>query len=91
MIHVERTSDGRLGVGMSGSMEDLLVETTVVISHILGNVPDEHWGALMAEISANALIFARKDKEEGITGRSTTIANTDVLEDAIKKTTGGEN
>lgn len=90
MIHIERTKDGKISVGMSGHIEDLFVEVTIAIKDILKSVPPEAWGALVAEISANALMFAREDMEEGCDGVAVTIADHETLEEAIKKTTGGE-
>ena len=91
MIHVERTKNDKISIGMSGRVEELLVEATIVIKDILKSIPPEAWGELVAEISANALMFAREDLEEGCNGQAVTITEPEALEEAIKKTTGGEN
>ena len=89
MIHTERTKDG-VTIGMSGVMNDLLAEVTVILKDILKHIPEERRGLLMAEISARALDLAQEENED-CNGRAEIIEKPDILAEAIKKVTGGRN
>lgn len=87
MIQTERTRDG-VTIGMSGSINDLIIEATVALKDILKHIPEEKRVGVMADISCEALLLAREDKDTK--GNAVTIEKPDVLEEAIKKTTGGK-
>lgn len=89
MIRTESTETG-VKIGMAGSISDLIFEATIALKDILKHIPKEQRAVYMAEISCNALNWANEDTEE-CKGTGTTIADADLLDEAIKKVTGGDN